>query len=200
MAPARSVKLLQPDLLEVESAGGSGNAVPIRRTYRWIAKGRLECGVSWEEKLSRGRQSMQIFQLADGAVFEARPKPTATVPLGFVRLPIGPRPTTEKIFPWPKQASESGNRVLLRRGAEEEKLGFPTQTLSARWPQGELFFHPGWIEGKISEDPDDGYNAQIYLGGGDVPLLEFEQLSPRLIPQHPGARVGHTVELELRSR
>jgi hypothetical protein len=142
---------------------------------------------------------MQIFQLAGDVVFEAIPKPTGSVPRGFVRLPIGSRPDTEKIFPLPRHATRSGNRILLRRKSAEEKLGFPTQTLSARWPQGELLFHPGRIKGRIVEEPDQGFNAQIYLGGDDMPLLEFEQLSPRLIPGQPGERVGSTVLLELRS-
>lgn len=200
MAPALTVKLRRPDLLEVESPAGTGDAVAIRRTYRWSANGRLECGVSWEERTRRGRQAMQIFQLAGDVVFEAIPKPTGSVPRGFVRLPIGSRPATETIFPLPRQATRSGDRILLRRKSAEEKLGFPTQTLSARWPQGALLLRAGRIKGKTVEEPDRGFNAQIYLGGDDVPLLEFEQLSPRLIPWRPGDRVGSTVLLELRSR
>lgn len=198
MAPARSVRLRPGNILEVESSGGVGNAVAIRRTYRWRGQGRLECGVSWQENTARGRQSVQIFQVAAGAVFEARPGPGSSTPRGFVRLPLAGRPTTETTFAWPRQARQAGDRVLLGRMPEEEKLGFPPQTLSARWPEGQLRLHPGRITGWASGDPDHGFPSQVYLGGDAWPVLEIEQLSPRLRPWRTGGRVGHTVLVELR--
>lgn len=197
-SPARSVTLRRPELLEIESPAGKGDAVSIRRTYRWLKNSRLECGVSWQESSSVGRQSMQIFQLKEGVVFEARAKPAGETPRGFVRLPIGPRPTTARNFAWPAHASRSGTHIQLQRRSQEEKLGFRTQKLIARWPGGEIVLHPGRITGRVSGEPDKGYNSQIYLGADERPAVEFEQLSPRLAPHQPGDRVGQTVVLELR--
>ncbi len=198
MMPAESIKLRAGNLLEVESPGGVGEAVAIRRTYRWRGDGRLECGVSWQETSDRGRQAIQIFQVDAAAVVEAHPAPGPSAPRGFVRLPLAGRPTTETIFAFPRQAKVALNRVFLRRGREEEKLGFPEQTLFARWPVGQLRLHPGRINGRVVGDPDGGFPTQIYLGAHDWPVLEVEQLSPRLLPWLPGGRVSHTVLVELR--
>ncbi len=198
MTAAQWVKPNRGGILELETSAKSGKEIAIRRSYRWQKEGLLECKVSWQERSPRGHQSMQIFQLAKGAVFEASPKPAKSAPRGFVRLPIGPRPTTETDFALPPHATSTGKTLLLRRMPEEEKLGFPTQTLSARWPDGELRLHPGRIQGKARNRPDGPYDSQIYLGADAFPLLEFEHLSPRLVPWWPGGRVSHTVLLEVR--
>lgn len=198
--PAALVRLRSRDRLELVSPRGPGKAVAIRRTYRWKGNGVFECEVSWEEKTKQGRQAMQIFQLAHGAVLEARPTPTTEAPHGYVRLPIGTRLTTEKHFKEPEQVTRGGNRLLLRRKSKEEKLGFPVQMLIARWPKFELRLKPGSHFGRTTGEPDGGYNSQIYLGSDAVPLIEMEQLSPRLLPWLPGGRVSQTVLVELRIR
>ncbi|PTX99411.1 hypothetical protein DB346_16320 [Verrucomicrobia bacterium LW23] len=204
MAPAESIQARDGNILELESPPGPGDAVAIRRTYRWCEAGKLECAVSWKETTPRGRQAIQIFQIAEGAVIEATPasRLVDSAPRGFIRLPLSTRATTERVFDWPAQATKSatGDTILLRRKPAEEKLGFPLQTLTARWPQGELHLHPGTSTGNPqgATDADTEFPSQVYLGADAAPFVEIEQLSQRLLPSQSDGRVSHTVIVELR--
>ncbi len=184
--------------LSVVSPSAGSNAPALHRTYRWIADGRLECVVEWFESRPAGRQAIQIFQIAPGAVVEAEARPESPAPRGYVLLPLLDRPGLLRKFRAPPQVRRAGRRVILERAATEEKFGFAEQPLRARWPDRlELILHPGPGRGEVIDDPTEGYPTQVYLGSDAWPLIEIEQLSPRLRPEAPGGSVGHTVTIEL---
>jgi len=197
MSPAQAVTLRRGQRLEVLSPQGSDEAPAIRRTYRWRRDGLLECEMSWREKSAGGRQAINIFQVSNDAIVEARARPSPAARRGFVLLPIAGRPGVQAAFPLPTQITVQRDRVLLRRGRDEEKVGFLEQTLIARWPQGEMRLHPGHIRGVKRGEPEKGFRAQVYLGSGPWPVVEIEQLSPRLRPRFPSATVGQAVRVEL---
>jgi hypothetical protein len=200
MSPSAKVEVLKRGILQLTTIdSGDGTAV-LTRSYRWIGEGRLECQVTWKAPHPQGYQSIQIVQLAGEPVVEARPLPRPDAPRGFVRLPLTSRPKMEKNFVVPSHIRPRNGQVEMHRTGEEEKLGFPGQVLTAKWKNHELRLHPGSFEGRESGDPDEGFRSQIYLGPEAWPVLEMEQLSPRLQPINRGSSVSHKVMIELLKR
>jgi hypothetical protein len=200
MKPAARVQLRDDGILELQTGDGGEKAPLLTRTYHWKSEGWLVCGVSWLETRPEGRQSIQILQIDRQAEVVALPGSFAAAPRGYVRMPITKRKTTEREFPVPSHVRVEGDAVIMRLESEEEKLGFPVQPLLTRWKDVELRLHPGRWQGAEAGDPDEGFRAHVYLGSKDWPVLEIEQLSPRLRPSAPGTAVSHTVEIELSER
>ena len=199
MMPAEGVSLRGSSELEVRSPKGPGTDESIRRRYRWSAPGVLACTVSWTELVPSHRQAINVFQLSENTEVIATPVPSPAAPMGYVQLPISGRSATRYVFAPPPQAETRESRLLLRRQPTEEKLGFPLQPLTARWKDAELTLVQGKVHGVPVSSPGADYPSHVYLGGDAWPVLEIEQLSPRLRPQFPGAPVGQTVLLKLRS-
>lgn len=199
-APAASVRLLKSGWLEVLSPVGPKGEAAIRRSYRWSREGLFASSVSWKETSSLGRQAMNILQVENSATVLARAKPSAHAPLGFARIPTEAGQVVETKIARPRVAFIRGNQVFLRRGGNQEKLGFLPQPLTARWRTVELIMHPGRVWGLVGSEPDDGFRSQVYLGSDEWPVLEIEQFTPRLRPILPGFAVGQTVTIELRTR
>lgn len=194
---ADTVKLKAGGQLEVASPENSVKVPSIRRIYRWSRPGLLECRVVWAEEERDGRQSVNVLQLADGAIVEAKASPNPSAPNGFVQIPLsGPLAPVAR-FAVPAQAKVTGNRVLMRRASSEAKLGFPVQTLTARWPDAVLVLRPGRTEGRVTGDPDSGFRSHVYLGPDEWPVMEIEQLSPKLSAWKKGRDVSFTVSIEL---
>lgn len=194
--PAARVLSQPQGLLEIATPPGNPQAPELLRTYQW-KNNQLVCGVFWQEQSATGRQAIHILQIRADATVRARPHPHASP--AYVRLPLSSRPTTETTFPTPPHilSQQNGEFTLIRRD-KEEKLGFPVQPLHAAFPGLEIILHPGrWI-GIESGDPDHGFRSHVYLGPHDWPVLEIEQLSPRLTPARPGTTVGHEIIIELR--
>ena len=199
-APAASVRLLRSGWIEIISPAGPKGEAAIRRTYRWSREGLLTCSVSWKETSARGRQAMNILQIENSANVQARAEPGTHAPLGFARIPTDAGQVVDTKITCPPQAVIRGDRVFLRRGGRQEKLGFRPQPLTARWRTAELIMHPGRVWGLAGSDPDLGFRSQVYLGSDEWPVLEIEQFTPRLRPILPGLTVGQTVTIELRAR
>jgi len=200
MMPANRITLRRPWELEVVSPSGAGSDVAITRRYRWAGPGILECTVLWTENLPAPRRSINIIQLAKNAIVFAEAKPTPGAPNGYAQLPIHGRPGTQQKFASPPQVQRQGRHLTLTRRPTTEKLGFSQQTLTARWPDAELALVPGKVHGIPQTSPEADYPSHVYLGGDGSPVVEIEQISPRLRPFLPGTPVGHTVRFELRDR
>ncbi len=201
LSAADRITVLSDGSLSVLSPSAGSGAPALHRNYRWVADGRLECVVEWTEARPGGRQAIQIFQIASGAAVEAEARPESRAPHGYVLLPLLDRPQVLRKFRVPPHVRRTGRRVILERAATEEKFGFVEQPLLARWPDRlELILHPGPSRGVVVDDPSEGYPTQVYLGSDAWPLIEIEQLSPRLRPEKPDHTVSHTVTIELNHR
>lgn len=149
------------------------------REYFWGEDG-LHCSA----RIAGGThptQIIHIMQVPSAAVVTAQRAPTAARPRGYVQLHLGRPRSPQAVFAQPPHARESADAVELRFVDIREKLGFMPQTLRAKLDSTELRLSPGKTEGQSAMTPDDGFTTQIYLGGGDTPLIELEQLSPRFV-------------------
>ncbi|MDX2079255.1 MAG: hypothetical protein SFU53_00580 [Terrimicrobiaceae bacterium] len=186
--------------LIVDGADGGPQSPAIRREYRWISDGALECTVSWKETTTKGRQAIQILKIDPKAEVFAERAPTKSAPLGFIQLPIAGRPATHTHFAPSDHVKIQGRSVRFRRAQAEEKFGVPSQSLIARWADAEIHLHPRGQFGRAVGEPDGPFSSHIYLGAHDLEVVEIEQLSSRLVPERPGGRVGHSMLVELRRR
>ncbi len=194
--PARNVRNDGPGTLVLESPVGKGTDVALTRRYSWIRPGVLSCRVDWIEILPDGRQAIQIFQLENPDAIVARQRISPALPMGCLQLPLRERAGVRKHFEKPPHAKAVGKDTFLTRQSTEEKLGFPVQSLRALWPHVELILHSGTITGMVTGETDGGCRSQVYLGSDEWPVVEIEQLSPRLGP----GKNSDTVEVELLRR
>lgn len=198
--PAVRLRQASDGTLIVDGRDAGPGAPAIRREYRWVATGVLESTVSWRETNAKGRQAIQILKIDPKAEVIAERAPSKEVPLGFVQLPIAGRPGTQTRFARPEHARIQGRTVRLRRASAEEKFGLPSQSIVARWRDAEIHLHPREQFGRAVGEPDGPFSSHVYLGAADLEVVEIEQLSSRLVPTHPGGRVGHSMLIELRER
>ena len=168
----------------------------LTRVYFW-ADGRLHC----DARASGGTRTAQIIHILQvPALAEVRvhaaPKPDA--PRGYVQVHLGRHPSPRKIFPTPPHVTESAAGELTLKFADRmEKLGFTPQPLVARIGANNLTIDRGASHGAVDSTPDDGYVTQVYLGSGQSPLIELEQLSTLYVA---GGEANFEIVIEAREK
>lgn len=149
-----------------------GDTPFLRRSYRW-KDGALLSRCSW----SGGKgdfQAIQIFQLpfasrvevrrgSDFVRFDAKGKHIAQRPAVVEEIRVAP-----------------DGSVHVTAGKAPRKFAFRPQELVATTEPYRLVFARVAVEGIAVSEPDGGFNTQVFLGDKDLPVVEVEQLSPRL--------------------
>ncbi len=205
---------LSPDLLTLTLLlpHTSPHFPQLARTYQLHPEG-LDLGVSWKPNSNptplelsgpQAYQAVHILQLAPEATVKLRIQPTRELPLGYGLLPllhrreiILNRPLSPGFF---KASPSPTVSSVLQFTGQEEKIGVPLQPLWVHFPEGDCFrLEPATFQGQPSvlPPPEAGLYSQIYFGADQWPMVEVEQLSPRLEPTTPGEAVSVTVHLHL---
>lgn len=166
--------------LELDAPDAGDGWPRFTRIYE-LADGKLACRV----RIAGGTRPVQIIQiLQTPATTEASfrlHEVDETYPRGFVLLPplaVRKHAVAAQEIP-PQMRLVGGGAARLRHTGTTGKFGFPAQTIVAR--NGVLVWQIARepLQVAVVDEPDDGFNSQIWLGGAEVPIVELEQLSPR---------------------
>jgi hypothetical protein len=171
----------------------------------------LALTLSWRDSGEAGAaahghfQAMHLLQLREDALVTVIPQPTEHAPLGYGLLALSRRPSFSVDTPLPEgfavPAAPPAPQTALTfaYNGRDEKFGFAPQPIVARMGRDGVTFRlsPPIIRGEsLAPVPELGLTTQIYQGDAGGPLMEIEQLTPRLRAVLPGGYVSATVILE----
>lgn len=179
--------------------------------------------LAWPDDASApGRfQALQILQLRTDARVTLTPRPTPEAPLGHGLLALATRPHVRVDAPLPDgfavpapppidatdatravATGAAGSALTFCFNGREEKFGFPPQPVFVRMADDGTSFRlvPMAAVGEpLAPVPEAGLTTQLYFGAAEWPLVEIEQLSPRLRAHPPATEVSATFLLEVRN-
>jgi hypothetical protein len=148
----------------------------LARDYFWTG-GRFHCRVHATGG-NRAAQIIEILQVPPSAEVELSAPSIPLAPRGYVQLHLGRHPSPQPEFPTPPHATRKGDQLVLRFCDVMDKFGFTAQPIRARIGSSVLRLDRGATTGRVVSTPDEGFVTQVYLGSGESPLIELEQLSP----------------------
>ncbi len=151
------------------------------------------------------RQAVHILQTRTDAIIYLEKKSFQAAPLGYGLLTLSNRPGPLLDAPLPHDvatqcSSEAPGALSLAFSGREEKLGVGPQPIIVRFSGGHGFrlfpvVHNG-IPVSPVYDADAGLHTQAYFGSSDWPMVELEQLSPRLTPRTDEGCIEAAARLE----
>src|SRR5690606_32872532 len=159
----------------------------LARVYSLTDDGELACRIDITGG-SRPAQIMHIVQTAPAEDLTVPLVPTADAPRGCLLLPPfrgrrEPVPLAEPL----EYMSLTASGLRLHHPAALDKIGFPPQTLTARYGDVTLDVARGAVLGTEVGAPDNGFYTQVCPGQDGTPAVELEQMSPLFAAGEPAS-------------
>jgi hypothetical protein len=179
---------VREDVLEVKHKRTDPRYPAVRRTYKWTASGDFSAETEWRDDVARRFSSVQVFQFPLASSFQIPAEKTKQLPEGLALLGGHPRYDLSFAFAMPPTLRWIGDHVRI----DGEKSGSPLKPVFRPAPieivtgGHKLELLRGKITGTPSEELDAGLYTQVWIGDAGFPVMEAEQLSPRLEPDQSG--------------